>query len=99
MTDNNDDDNSGKGGHLRVVELQTADEKRKEACVLKLRELLAQAEQGKYLDMAFIGVCGSTDHQMHWTHHLVAGSQQLRIIGALQVMQHVFLGSIPLTKS
>jgi hypothetical protein len=100
VSDDNDKGNGDSGGssHLRVVELQTADEKRKRACVLKLRELLAQAEQGKFLDLAFVAICGPTEHTMHWTQNVIVGSQQVRFVGALKLLQHIFLNSVKLTK-
>lgn len=100
MTTDDDDNDSGSSGssHLRVVELKTTDDKRKQACVLKLRELLAQAEQGKYLDIVFIGVCSTREHTMHWTRHIINGEQQARFVGALEIMKSILLNSIKLSK-
>jgi hypothetical protein len=92
----NGNGNGGGGSqHLRVVNLQTAVDKKKQNCVLKLRELLAQAEQGKYIDLIVIAGKPAGDHSLHWTP--MAG-QEVRFIGALAVMKRILLNSINITR-
>ena len=93
---NGNGNGNGSGGthHLRVVPLQTEADKKKDNCVLKLRELLAQAEQGKYTDLIVIAGRPAGDHSLHWTP--MAG-QEVRFIGALAVMKRILLNMVKLT--
>lgn len=59
MTDKDKKGNGGDEGarHLSVVtQLKTDHQKRNERCILKLEELLAQARQGQYVGMIFVGI-------------------------------------------
>jgi hypothetical protein len=93
---NGNGNGSGGSQHLHVVPLQTAVDKKKNNCVLKLRELLAQAEQGRYTDLVIIAGRPAGDHSLHWTP--MAG-QEVRFIGALAVMKRILLNSINITRS
>ena len=88
---------NGKGGmhHLQVVNLTTQVDKKKQNCVLKLRELLAQAEQGQYTDLIVIAGRPAGDHSLHWTP--MAG-QEVRFIGAIAVMKRILLNGINITR-
>jgi len=92
---NGNGNGSGGSHHLQVVELETATDKKKRSCVLKLRELLAQAEQGKYTDLIVLAGRERGDHSLHWTP---MGGQEVRFIGALEVMKRILLNSINVTK-
>jgi hypothetical protein len=96
MSEGNGNGN-GSGGvqHLRVINLQTANDRKRHACVLKLRELLAQAEQGRYTDLIVIAGREKGDHSLHWTP--MAG-QEVRFVGALEVMKRVLIDSLKLTR-
>lgn len=99
---NGNGNGNGSGGmqNLRVVNLETQTEKKKRQCVLKLKELLAQAEQGHYTDLIVIANRGASDptgdHSLHWTN--ISG-QEVRFIGALEVMKLVLLNNINITRS
>jgi hypothetical protein len=97
VSDNGNNNGNGKGGmhHLRVVPLETALEKKKKNCVLKLRELLAQAEQGNYTDLIVIAGRPAGDHSLHWT---TMSGQEVRFIGALAVMKRILLNNINVTR-
>jgi hypothetical protein len=84
-----------KPGHLRVVELQPQIDQKRRNCVLKLRELLAQAEQGKFQDLVVITSTSPTEHSLHWTP--LAG-QEMRFIGALEMMKRILGDSVRFTK-
>lgn len=105
MSDDSSDDKPGNDSHLRVVTFRstadkqkTAEDDRKRACVLKLRELLAQAEQGHFIDLIVITSRNASDHTFHWTPTALGG-QAVRFLGALRVMDRILVDSVKLGRS
>ncbi len=87
-----DDDN----GHLRIVPLQTRTKTQQQMCVLKLRELLAQAEQGKYRDLIIIAQRDDGSFLLHFTSTVINNS--FAFLGALQMMIHQLASSVQVSK-
>jgi hypothetical protein len=76
----------GNGGaqHLRIVPLKTATDQRKHACVLKLRELLAQAEQGRFIGLAIVAAREKAGFSLHWSG---IDGNEIQFIGALELLK------------
>jgi len=83
--------------HLKVVPLNTSSQDNQKQCVLKLRELLARAEQGHFNAIAVVAKVNSLNSNtfsFHWTPH--AGND-LSMVGALTVFKKILVDAMKLT--
>ncbi len=84
-----EDNGNGNGHrHIKLVQPLTPDEENKRKCVLKLRELLAQAEQGHYVSLCVIAVRNSNNYNFQ-----IVGPE-MPFVGALRVLEKILTDAI-----
>ena len=101
MSEDNDNGNGSDNSErlLKVVKLETSADHEQRHCVLKLRELLAQAEQGHYRQLCIAAIREDGSHSFHWTANITNRPQIIvGMMGALDAFKLILFNHLRFSK-